>query len=340
MFLSYVLFFYFNGQVAARLIKFRTLKRGVVCCFAMDFPDRVEAKREKARLQKQRERATKRGRTLPCDLCGCNDGPELHRVSSLTPEVLKELCQITNRTLSASSRVCCRHFEDHPSQLTQNVSLKVKTGFASLYWISKSTRPPLTPRPVIPHVLREPTKQELKSRLERALGQNKSLKEENASLTQRLRVVEEEVVRLRGFLPREEEMNEIIQSPLSNEKEVLRTLMESNQKYWCGFGQETLSVLLGEWQEYGAKISSSWNLEFFYMSFLLWLRHGWTFVFLSHLMGIHRTNLRRQFFDLIESLQPWCMQHIGWPSFDEWKYRTQVNPTLTSSFPRTLFFFC
>lgn len=310
----------------------------------MNADDLDALRRERERMRKRKKRAAKRGRTLPCDLCGCVDGPELHRVSSLQPEVLEKLCQVTNTILPPSARVCCQHFEDHPSRLTQGISLTVKTEFASLYYLSPSTRPPPTPRAFLPPIPREPTTEELKNRLTCLQKKNQHLEDENYWLRQRLSDAEDEIIYLRSLLHHQEAHYQfsppsLPPSPIENRKEVLQTIITSDYKYWCGFSNEVLQSLIYEWQEFGVEVPQNWELNFFYLIFLLWLRQGWTFVFLAHFVKVVRVSLRKHFFHLIERLQPWCMQHIGFPSFEEWSYRTQVNQGLCHLFPHTLFFF-
>ena len=96
--------------------------------------------------------------------------------------------------------MCCQHFEDHPSHITQTVNLKVKTEFASLYYLSRSTRPPPTSRTPLPHIPHEPTKKELQSRLVCLQKKNQYLKDENNWLKQCLSDAEDEVVYLRTLL--------------------------------------------------------------------------------------------------------------------------------------------
>ena len=212
-------------------------------------PDALRREREK--MRKRKERAAKRGRTLPCDLCGCVDGPELHRVSSLRPEVFEKLCQVTNTILPPSARVCCQHFEDHPSRVRQDVSLKVKTEFASLYYLSPSTRPPPTPRTPLPHIPREPTNSELKSQVIRLQEKNQQLEDENSWLRERLSDAEDEVVYLRSLLHHQDVHYQfsppsLPPSLIENRKEVLQTIITSDYKYWCGFSNEVLQSLIYE----------------------------------------------------------------------------------------------
>jgi regulator of replication initiation timing len=279
-----------------------------------------EARAKQCRESKRRRRSETRGLTLPCDICGSVEGPELHCVASLPQKSFDLLCQVSGCQLSKSARVCCKHFTFHSKRPSMNNPLVVETEFATSFLMTPSTRkkPTLrkTPTQNVVEINTDekhisiPQFSQIKE-LEREIT---ILQKQNHYLQMKVEELEDENQDLRRERDAEHEMRieREKKEKKRKEKDCLKIfgidkkeISERKLKYW--FGVENFEILFHEWEPF---IVTTWNTLFLLQIFLVWLKHGFAMTFLSHILQKDKTTIRRNFFKTINDLQPWAKRQI------------------------------
>jgi hypothetical protein len=307
--------------------------------------------KEKTKLRVQKHRKNTRGLTNKCGICESIIGPHLHQLTSLSDEDFKLLCDINGQDLTRSTRACCRHFEEHTfTRASKTNHLVVKRDFATPFFITPSTRPirtrELPPTRVPKLKVIQETTEELRQiicdlKVEVEMWKNK-YETELKEFKDELKSVADHVFNLREKNDQSQFQQALSIEKYDEEKKEAKSKPDArfmgligppfeHSRFWLGV--ENPIPLFEKWK---GMVRSKWDPSFLFSCFMVWMRRGMTFQFLSHFVGKNECTLRRQFYRTIEDLEPWAKEQIKWPTLEMWKLKH--NEKLRNAYPKTLFF--
>jgi hypothetical protein len=267
-------------------------------------------------------------------------GPHLHLLESLDAEDFDLLCQLNGRALPRTGGACCRHFEAHTRKRgTKKSPLRVKKDFATDFFLKTPEREirartlilpsPRQEKPYLPTVEEKTIEAHIwKRKFEKMTEENVHLKIECLSLKEKQETTGQELLLTRELV---EELKE--KAKAQEDKKILSLIGSPyvHSKFWLGVADPV--SLMEEWKDI---LTSKWDLNFLFPCFMVWMRRGMTFEFLSHFVGKSDTTLRRHFYKTLKDLQPWAKKQIGWPTLAEW--RSKHHEKLRDVYPKTCFF--
>jgi hypothetical protein len=321
--------------------------------------------KEKQRLWKQKSRLKLNKGTRPCCICGSVDGPDLHLLKNIGSANFELLCSLNARTLPLTGSACCAHFEPHTGKPTKSKPLVVRAEFSTPFFVSPSTRkPPPSREPLLPTEkpkerslspellpTEEPTKPshelELSNRVNELEALIEHLELEKKNLQKEVMSFEDALGDLQSEFTSSEQENKDSWNKIKLELEEEKMKKKNREKdgrflsligppyiqsrLWLGIKDP--EALFSQWQSYA---TTKWDQTFVFCTFLCWMRRGYPFYFLEEMLGKSEISFRRQFYKLLEDLEPWAKKQIVWPSLEDWKAKHKGK--LKDNYPGHLFF--
>jgi hypothetical protein len=307
-------------------------------------------KKESDSLRQRKSRDLKKGLTSPCTICESTQGPHLHSLEKITHEQFELLCQLNGKTFCKRGMACCLHFEPHEfTRPSKKYPLVVKTDFATPFFITPPLRPVPSKSPLPPRRIRKPqpptplTIPELLLKIDELTEEVKYWKTkyeeeqvDNAIMVERcddlMLTNKHNEIQIQDYIFEHEKEKMAKQKEVDGRFLGLIGPPYVHSRFWLGITKPI--PLIEEWKPY---ITSKWEIHFLFSSFMVWMRRGLNFTFLSHFIGKSITTIRRQFYALINDLYPWALKKIEWPkSVEEW--RLTHHEKLRQVYPKTLFF--